>query len=236
MAKKTGIPKFILDSIHSQSYDEAPVAHDKAPYPVLLFSQGIRGQLPPYSSLPEEVASHGYVVICISHQYSDTFVVYPDGRAVYANDAGTGYNLEYTDRKTYEQRMLKVMKVWTDDTVFTINNLEEINKSHKILANSLDLNTIGIFGHSFGGAAAANTLMRDNRLKAGINLDGAIYDEMKARGVQQPYFVMASESLGCYWFALAGDLRETINSSERCYLMGIRGTGIIPLSPMYPSL
>jgi dienelactone hydrolase len=231
MPPKTGMPGLLLGTVHGQSYDEAPAAQQGAPYPVLLFSQGLRGPLPVYSSLLAEVASHGYIIVCISHQYSDRFVVFPDGHAVYDNDAGTGYNLTYVDRKTSEQRLEKVMSVWADDTVFTLNQLDEINKSNKVLAKCLDLNTIGIFGHSFGGSTAAYMLTQDNRFKAGIDLDGNIYPVIRDTGIKKPFMMMASSNLSPYWFALSGDVYRAIQNTGLCYLMGIRGTGHISFVP-----
>jgi dienelactone hydrolase len=227
MAKKTGVPKFILDTFHAQAYDEAPVAQIKSPFPVLLFSQGLNGQLPPYSSLLEEVASHGYIIVCISHQYSDTFVVYPDGRAVYVTPTGMFHNRDYSEYAAHEEEALQVLKVWSNDTIFALNQLEKINKSHKILANSLDLTNIGIFGHSFGGSTATEVMLRDSRIKAGIDLDGSLYRDVKAKGVQQPFFMMTSQGLGPFWFAMSGNVQKVLETSQLCYLMGIRNTGHI---------
>jgi pimeloyl-ACP methyl ester carboxylesterase len=42
------------------------------------------------------------------------------------------------------------------------------------LRASLDLNRIGIFGHSLGGAIAANAMANDRRFDAGLNLDGGV--------------------------------------------------------------
>jgi len=42
------------------------------------------------------------------------------------------------------------------------------------LAGTLDLNRIGIFGHSLGGATAADVMAADRWILAGIDLDGSI--------------------------------------------------------------
>lgn len=231
MGQKSGMPKFLIDTFHAQTYDEAPAAQKGGPYPVLLFSQGLRGQLPPYSSLLNEVASHGYVVVCISHQYTDTFVVFPDGHAVYYNNPGIAYNLDYVDRKTSVERLEKVMAVWVEDTLFTLNQLEEINRSNKILAGCLDLNTIGIFGHSFGGSTAAYMLTQDNRFKAGIDLDGNIYPVIRDAAIKKPFMMMASSNLSPYWFALSGDTYRAIQNNKLSYLVGVRHTGHISFTP-----
>jgi hypothetical protein len=227
MSKKTGIPKFLLDTFHAQTYDEAPVAQIKSPFPVLLFSLGLNGQLPPYSSLLEEVASHGYIIVCISHQYSDTFVVYPDGRAVYVTPEGMIHNQDYSEYETHVKDAYNLLQVWIDDTMFALNKLDEINKSNKVLANSMDLSNIGIFGHSFGGSTVPEVMLRDSRIKAGVDLDGSLYKDVVDKGVQQPFFMMTSEHLGPFWFAMSSNIQKVLKTSQLCYLMGIRNTGHI---------
>jgi dienelactone hydrolase len=49
------------------------------------------------------------------------------------------------------------------------------------LRASLDLNRIGIFGHSLGGAVAANAMANDRRFDAGLNLDGGGYSKIAIR-------------------------------------------------------
>jgi pimeloyl-ACP methyl ester carboxylesterase len=50
---------------------------------------------------------------------------------------------------------------------------------HRTLPNrlraALDLNKVGMFGHSLGGATAAKAMAADRRIRAGINLDGSMF-------------------------------------------------------------
>ena len=41
----------------------------------------------------------------------------------------------------------------------------------------MDTSRIGMFGHSYGGATAAQVLVEDSRVKAAINMDGTLYGE-----------------------------------------------------------
>lgn len=56
--------------------------------------------------------------------------------------------------------------------------------------DKLDVNNMGVFGHSFGGATAGQVCAADKRFKAGINMDGSpflIYDNLS-----QPFMLMTS--------------------------------------------
>ena len=65
----------------SHAYQEAPIAKDRAQFPVLLFSPA---GFPPLvlAAILEEVASHGYVVIGVNHTGESPLTVFPDGRVV----------------------------------------------------------------------------------------------------------------------------------------------------------
>ena len=43
--------------------------------------------------------------------------------------------------------------------------------------DGLDLRKVGMFGFSLGGYATANTLLEDERVLAGIDLDGTLQDD-----------------------------------------------------------
>ena len=84
-----------------------------------------------------------------------------------------------------------------------IDELEKINKNdpQQIFTSKLDLSHIGIFGHSFGGAAAAQMCRNDSRCKVGIDMDGTLYGKDNEAPFDRPFmFLMTSKSfeLGNY--------------------------------------
>ncbi|HEX8698143.1 MAG TPA: hypothetical protein VF815_04855, partial [Myxococcaceae bacterium] len=64
------MPGHLFDFVHAHAVAEAPLAGAQARYPVVLFSPG--SAVPPvlYTGLLEDVASHGYVVVALSHTYA----------------------------------------------------------------------------------------------------------------------------------------------------------------------
>jgi pimeloyl-ACP methyl ester carboxylesterase len=69
--------------------------------------------------------------------------------------------------------------VWSDDQRFVLNQLEAIHTdvTDALFAGRLDLENVGVYGHSWGGEAADITMSRDERFSAGINVDGTSYVE-----------------------------------------------------------
>ena len=62
-----------------------------------------------------------------------------------------------------------------------------------IFDGRLDLEKIGIFGHSLGGAIAAQFCHNDSRCKVGIDLDGAPYGSVIKDGIAKPFMFLLSD-------------------------------------------
>jgi predicted dienelactone hydrolase len=73
--------------------------------------------------------------------------------------------------------------------------LERLNASHPTgkFAGRLDMTRVGVFGHSFGGAAAALFCHEDSRCKAGIDVDGAPHGSVIQAGIDRPFMFLLSD-------------------------------------------
>jgi predicted dienelactone hydrolase len=181
-ANGIGIPPMIFAMFAANSYIAAPAAEGE--FPVLLFSPGFGTPTVLYTSLLQEVASHGYIVANISHTYSVGATIFPDDQVIIGNEAGS-------DISTDERRDT-IFAVWVADQAFVLEQLETLNADDPILAGTMDFERIGSFGHSFGGAAAAEIAYEDPRIDAAINMDGSQWGEVAERGVEQPLMLMKS--------------------------------------------
>ena len=218
LAKAAGCPAFILDTIHPNSYVDAAPAADKT-FPVLLFSGGLYGQMPFYSSLLESVAAEGYIVVAVEHPYSETAVENSAGELIRYTSDGTAKLDTGADNDTLEAYANELCDIWTADMLYVFDSLDGLNESNAVLKGSMDLSKTGIFGHSFGGAAAIQCLQERKELAAGINMDGSIYGKQKTTPVEQPLVFMnnAQESIiGAICFQEKVVASET---SEACYHM-----------------
>src|SRR5207249_12323590 len=60
----------------------------------------------------------------------------------------------------------------------------------------LDMSRVGVFGHSLGGATAAQFCHDDSRCKAGIDVDGAPLGSVIRDGIPRPFMFLLSEHGG----------------------------------------
>ena len=118
LGEAIGLTPEIAAQIHSHVYAEAPVAEAAAPYPVVIFSPGM-GNLPlTYSVTLQDFASNGYVVISISHPYSTMITVFPDGRIVTLNGAGSQLHTDSEEADAIARA--RILGVWVADARFVI--------------------------------------------------------------------------------------------------------------------
>lgn len=79
-----GIPAGSVDfaATRTSGYRGAPVARHKRPLPVVLYSPGAGDPRTWGTTLVQDLASRGYVVVTIDHTYDASEVEFPDGRVV----------------------------------------------------------------------------------------------------------------------------------------------------------
>jgi dienelactone hydrolase len=162
----------------SHAVESAPVAKSPKRFPVVLFSHGLGGIGFAYTSLIEDLVSHGYVVASIEHTYTAMAVVYPSGRVVPFHQEADPVGL--TPEQRFQRMQASAGLAITEgarDVVFVLSKLAEMNgqKAHDFaLGGRLDLNRVAAMGHSSGGAFATLACQMDQRFKACISLDGAL--------------------------------------------------------------
>ena len=182
--------------VRAHSVLEAAVSPVEATYPVVLMKSGIGALATDYTTLAEDLASHGYVVVGSDAPYSAFIVVFPDGRVATRTPAGNpSEDIPETERERVANQLIPV---WAADTQFEVNQLERLNVADPNdpmgkFRGRLNLKALGIFGHSFGGATAAQFCHDDRRCKAGINLDGAPFGTVVQEGLHQPFAFFLSD-------------------------------------------
>jgi predicted dienelactone hydrolase len=213
------------DSIQTHSFEHAPLATTAEPYPVLIFEPGL-GNIPAqYTTLLEALASHGYIIFAITPTYSSDVVVFPDGCVAEATPAGSLDNAT-----NFQAAGNQLVMVWTQDVIFVMNQLDRLNTvPGNPFHGHLDLMRLGVFGHSFGGATAAEVCQMDTRCKAGIDLDGALFGNVVQTGLAKPFMVIQSNPDSCsdaschsFQHEIEAVLRAAPPGSG--YHLGIKGT------------
>ncbi len=103
---------------------DAPVNNKTGPFPVIIFSHGYSLSPEFYSSLLEQAASHGFVILAPEHAESD-----------------------WLQAATTLRRRPEALRA-------TIDFAEQAQRDRPELGRAMDLEHIGVAGHSFGGYAA----------------------------------------------------------------------------------
>ncbi|KAJ9608755.1 hypothetical protein H2200_006526 [Cladophialophora chaetospira] len=153
-------------------------------YPVLLFSPGLGNSRLLYGAMAQSLASQGYVVITIDHPYDAAVVEFPDGSLTLAA------NISTVDQIT------RAVEVHRKDASFLLDQLHNTTVTHQLFAGlrgSLDLGNIKMLGHSLGGATAAAVVLQDDRVHAGINLDGTFFGPVLQKGLDLPFMIFAHQ-------------------------------------------
>ncbi|HKE87360.1 MAG TPA: choice-of-anchor D domain-containing protein [Vicinamibacterales bacterium] len=140
-------------------------------YPVVVFTHGFTGTFTDYTFVFEDLASRGYIVVSVDHTYEATAVAFPDGRLV---KSVLGSHLSDIPR-TDQQTLSRALAVRLEDLKFVMDELERLNRSREgPLSGHLDLSSVAVAGHSFGGLTALMAIEHDPRFRAAISLDGLV--------------------------------------------------------------
>jgi predicted dienelactone hydrolase len=184
-----------LSRVRTHSIRDAEVSPQQRSYPVVFMRAGLAALTTDYTTLAEDLASHGYVVVGFDAPYRSFVVVFPDGRVIARTPEN---NADLVSGPQQEQLANKLLQAWSADMRFALDQLERLNTSDPSgrFLGRLDMQRIGVFGHSLGGATALQFCHDDSRCKAGIDVDGAPLGSVVADGVTQPFMFLLSDHKG----------------------------------------
>lgn len=191
------IPSFLLDhydQIDTYAVANATPAKAREKWPVVLFLPGYGAARAFYTSLAVGLASQGYVVFCLDHPYEAAITQLASGKL-----ATTIENFQpgAPNRLGFMKNRLDIRVA---DVQFVLNQVEKQQAYTNPFFTSLDLNRIGITGHSLGGATAGAAMAHDSRIKAAANIDGTLYGELPKSREYRPFLLVESNKgeLGRY--------------------------------------
>lgn len=181
--------------LKTHSYKNAAVAASGAPFPVLLFNPAWAGQRTQNTYQVEDLASHGFIVVGIDHTYNSRPVAFPDGRVLWTTDIHDISDFQHT---TVAQQIAigdKEVRIEAGDDALVLNTLSAANLDPRSpWFGRVDANDAGAFGHSFGGAVAAQICYQDSRVKAALNEDGWMFGDVFTHGLDKPYLFMDDDT------------------------------------------
>ena len=251
------LPKFFADYlkyIQTNSFFNAKLAQTDQKYPLIIFQHAYGGWPGVYSSYIENLASQGYVVVGITHQYESALFMLPDGEFSYlpATQESLAHLAEATSSRQIElikanitksdseedfvywyksladnsPKMQQSVKTWSEDTSFVLDQIFQLNQKGKFFNETLDLAHIGVFGHSFGGAAAGQVILDDPRVTVGVNIDGFQYGDLAYSYLSKPFMFIFAEHAS-EGFPNRDELIKSnsfyLNSRDDAYILLIKG-------------
>lgn len=197
IANKLDLPGFFLDHLalsNSPAYQDAPIASTDTAYPVIIFSHGWGGFSAQNTAQMVELASHGYAVVGMQHTYGAVVTTFPDGTVAPENPDALP---ESMPEPGYTKAARLLVDQWSDDISFALDYLAEQNgEVSNAFGGKLDLNRIGVYGHSTGGGAAIQFCGVDIRCKVGLAEDAfmtPVSQEVQEQGLTQPLLFIFSE-------------------------------------------
>ena len=175
----------------TNSREDAPVASEGGPFPLILFGHGWGATRISDTFLAEDLASHGYVVVSTDHPYNSGRVAFPDGRVIQGIDNSPIIDLGIEPADRTEALWNMELEKWTADQLFVLNSLQAANLDRQsVWYGRLNTNLVGALGHSFGGSAALRICSLDPRVRSAINLDGWTFDGVRDRRKGKPIMFM----------------------------------------------
>ena len=192
-----GVLRFLtrdLSRVHGHSTESPDVSPQQGSYPVAILRGGASASVVNYTTLAEDLASHGYIVVGIDAPYRTNVVVLPDGRVMRRLPEN---NPELCDGAEKLPCLNRLLNAWTSDIGFVVSRLAALNASDPSgkFAGRIDMTRVGVFGHSFGGSQAAQFCHDDSRCAAGIDIDGIPLGSVIQEGMRQPFMFVFSDQI-----------------------------------------
>ncbi|MPY56436.1 alpha/beta hydrolase family protein [Streptomyces spongiae] len=157
-------------------------------FPLVVLSPGFTTNRSTLTLLAEELASRGYVVAAVDHAYESVGTTFPGNRLLTCAACDKVAEPDET-----------VPRGRAQDVSFVLDRLTGRSPAWRH-ADMIDPTRIGMAGHSIGGASAASTMTGDQRVRAGVNLDGSFFDPVPAGGLGgRPFMVLGTEGEDATW-------------------------------------
>ncbi|MEV4084838.1 alpha/beta hydrolase family protein [Nonomuraea fuscirosea] len=172
-----GVPDDILSRTRTNAVEDAEPAGRRLPLVVL--SPGFTNPVSTLTSLAEDLASRGYVVAGVDHTYESYATTLADGRVAEClacdSDTDPGFGSG-------------VVAGRAADVSFVLDQLPaKWDDSHRI-----DRSRIAMVGQSMGGASAVAAMVRDPRVRAGVDMDGTTYARIPKKGFSRPFMFLGT--------------------------------------------
>ncbi|PDP88636.1 acetylhydrolase [Glycomyces fuscus] len=172
-------PDLLHSGVRTSSRLDVPPARTRGGFPLVVLSPGAGHNRIELSSLAEELASHGFVVAGADHAHEAAPVEFPDGLVTECTGCQSGeWALGAVNRAA--------------DVSLLLDRLTGPDPAWR-WSRVIDASRVGMAGHSWGGSATAETLRSEERVDAGINLDGPYLPPVVDEGLDKPLALIEND-------------------------------------------
>lgn len=175
-----------LDVTSSAELNAEPVG-DRPPSPVVIFAPGGSSYVELSTSLAEQLASHGFVVVLVQPNAEEE----NGGRGSLGSDPAAA-------------------RVALAGSALRLARLNQVSQAIDLLRDPMtaklvgpiDSSHIAVGGHSYGGSTAFNASLTDSRITAVFDLDGTLFEDANTTPTRVPSLVVMATM---YQFSLNPD-------------------------------
>ncbi|MCX4885606.1 hydrolase [Streptomyces sp. NBC_00847] len=199
----TDVPGSQVDwsATRTHAHEGAPVDRRSGPLPVVCYSPGAGDPRSLGTTLCDDLASRGYVVVSVDHTYDASAVQFPGGR-VEGSVLPAEFDNAYPDPGRIKALLQKTLAVRVADIRFVLDELP--CALPRALRGMLDFGHTGMFGQSAGGFTALQAMHDDPRIAAAADLDGVLayvqdddaagsLSTVAADGVDRPFLLIGKD-------------------------------------------
>lgn len=167
--------------------------------PLIIFSHGAFGYYQSNASTYMELASHGYVVVSLDHPYHSFFTTDTTGKTITVNPEFIQDVMRVNEEDITEEEIIALSHSWLElrlaDMNFVLDTIKEAKTDGDLatsnwyvtdetvasdiltILSGTDTETIGLMGHSLGGASSVTLGRTRGDVDAVIDLDGTMLGE-----------------------------------------------------------
>ncbi|MEV7005575.1 alpha/beta hydrolase [Streptosporangium sp. NPDC051022] len=176
------LPLDVLSRTRTNAVLDAKPAGRKNSLPLVVLSPGFTKSRKTLTGLAEELASQGYVVVGIDHTYEARGTSFPGGRLATCAACEIDHVPGFWE---------KAVAGRAADVSFVLDELTGRHPKWKG-ASLIDTSKVGMSGQSLGGASSIAAMLKDERIRAGINTDGSTYATIPPGGLARPFMFVGS--------------------------------------------
>ncbi len=188
---------------------------------IIFISPGRGTERYMYTTIVEDLVSHGYTIVAVDMPqigytiYSDGFIIKPSKEYKPPRGMMAG---PYEKVDTFFEQPTKV---GYEDLKFVFSKLKDLNTydPNNRFTNRLNIETIGIFGHSLGGRIAGEFTNRTPAVKAYASMEGIPPRKIRYKGMLDiPVMMLCSSGTWPYakenYFSLINNRKQPVYMVE----------------------